>query len=224
MATRDHLLSRSAFRWIERGLIVVGLVLVGLWLKGNREAYAFQSAASRRLDLAVERHSPEATATPRLPTRGGTQSAELGGSLGRIEIPRLRISGMIAEGTSPGILARAVGHAASTPRPGSPGNVGLAGHRDTFFRGLGGIREHDLVRIVTPESTYTYRVEWAAIVGPHRLDVLDSTATPSLTLITCFPFHLVGPAPKRFVVRALSADAAVAIAPRPAASALRNKF
>jgi len=89
-----------------------------------------------------------------------------------------------------------------TALPGGPGNCGLAGHRETFFRGLGGVRENDVIRIVTRTRTYTYRVEWSAVVEPRRIDVLDSTATRSLTLVTCYPFNYVGHAPRRFIVRA----------------------
>jgi sortase A len=122
--------------------------------------------------------------------------------LGRIEIPRLRITGMIAEGTDTRTLKRAVGHVVRTSRPGEAGNVGLAAHRDGFFRGLGGVRKDDLIRIVTARGTYSYRVEWMEVVEPHRIDVLNATAEPSLTLITCYPFNWIGHAPKRFIVRA----------------------
>lgn len=122
--------------------------------------------------------------------------------LGRIEIPRLHISALVAEGADTKTLGRAVGHVPFTARPGSPGNCALAGHRDTFLRGLGDVRRSDVVLVVTADGTYTYQVEWSAVVEPRRVDVLDSTATRSLTLVTCYPFVYVGHAPQRFVVRA----------------------
>ena len=198
--------SRRVLRWVERGLLLAGILLVGLWLRDYRDAYAFQAVTSNRLEAALHGSARNDMPAAERATMDTTEGADSMIALGRIEIPRLRISAMIAEGTEPEALDRAVGHIASTPRPGGAGNVALAGHRDTFFRGLGGIREDDLIRIVTMESTYTYKVEWAEIVEPRRLDVLDSTATPSLTLVTCFPFHWMGPAPKRFVVRAVSVD------------------
>jgi len=145
--------------------------------------------------------------------------------LGRIEIPRLRIAAIVAEGTDDKTLARAIGHVTSTALPGSPGNCALAGHRDTFLRGLGDVRANDSIRIVTLERTYTYRVEWGVVVEPDRVDLLDSTATRSLTLVTCYPFNFVGRAPQRFVVRArqsgptaLATDGATAIDARRAHS------
>jgi len=124
------------------------------------------------------------------------------GVFGRIEIPRLGISALIAEGTQPAQLDRSVGHISTTAFPGRPGNCALAGHRDTFLRGLGDVRENDIIHIDTLQGTYTYEVEWGAVVEPRQVDVLDSTVAPSLTLVTCYPFAFVGPAPERFVVRA----------------------
>ncbi len=132
------------------------------------------------------------------------------GVLGRLDIPRLKISAIVAEGTDAKLLKRAVGHISGTALPGRPGNVGLAGHRDTFLRGLGEAREDDVIRFVTLRGTYSYRVEWGAVVEPGRVDVLDSTATPSMTLVTCYPFQAIGPAPQRFVVRARQVAPAVA--------------
>jgi sortase A len=122
--------------------------------------------------------------------------------VGRIEIPRLNLRAIIAEGIDARTLRRAVGHLPGTPRPGDAGNVVLAGHRDTFFRALKDVREDDIVRITTPRGRYEYVVEATAIVEPTRTDVLGATAEPSVTLVTCYPFYLVGDAPDRFVVRA----------------------
>ena len=203
-------------RGLERGLILVGILLLGTWFKGEWNALAYQRASSSRLDLALTRRPGPATAMPR--RTGHACTSEYAGSLGRIEIPRLHIAAMIAEGTNTGVLDRAVGHLASTPLPGAAGNVGIAGHRDTFFRGLGSIRVDDAIRIVTPESSYAYRVEWAKVVEPERLDVLDATASPSVTLITCFPFQQIGPAPQRFVVRAVRGGVPGEVVPQPASA------
>ena len=100
-------------------------------------------------------------------------------------------------------LRLAVGHIPGTALPGEVGNVGLAGHRDTFFRRLRDIEPDDLIRILTPDGTYAYRVERTDIVTPADVWVLDPTSEPTLTLITCYPFTFIGSAPERFVVRAV---------------------
>jgi len=174
------MMSRAWFRWLQGGLLVLGVLLLASWSRTESESRAFQSGESKKLEAAVESE----------------------GVLGRIEIPRLGIRAMVAEGTDENTLRHAVGHIPSTASPGSPGNCALAGHRDTFLRGLGGVRVNDVVRVVTLDSTYTYRVEWIRVVEPQRVDVLDTTAARSLTLVTCYPFAFVGHAPRRFIVRA----------------------
>lgn len=202
--------SRSALRWIERGLFIVGLVLLAVWFKNDRESRVFQSAASHRFEAALRETTFVGPPAPDSTRHARRPLALEKGVLGRLEIPRLKISAIVAEGTDTQLLKRAVGHIGTTALPGRPGNVALAGHRDTFLRGLGDVRENDIIRFVTLRGTYVYRVEWGAVVEPGRVDVLDSTATPSMTLVTCYPFEALGPAPERFVVRARQVAPAVA--------------
>ena len=122
--------------------------------------------------------------------------------IGRLEIPDLHLVAMVQEGADARTLHRAVGHIPGTALPGARGNVGLAGHRDTFFRPLRQIRVSDAIQLQTQNGTYRYRVEWTRIVGPRDVHVLSSTGGQSLTLVTCYPFYYVGSAPKRFIVRA----------------------
>jgi sortase A len=122
--------------------------------------------------------------------------------VGRIEIPRLRLKAVVAEGVSARTLRLAVGHVPGTALPGEDGNVVLAGHRDTFFRPLKDVEPGDAVTLTTPEGRFEYRVEAAEVVAPTRTDLLESTSAPTLTLVTCYPFYLVGSAPDRFIVRA----------------------
>jgi len=122
--------------------------------------------------------------------------------IGRLEVPRIGLSVMLAEGDSNAVLRRAVGHLSHTPLPGDTGNSVFAGHRDTFFRPLRNIRVGDVITIETINSSYDYRVEWFRVMPPDNVSVLAPSELNELTLITCFPFNFVGPAPDRFVVRA----------------------
>lgn len=122
--------------------------------------------------------------------------------LGRIEIPRVGVSAMVREGVDDATLDLAVGHIPGTPRPGEPGNVALAGHRDSFFEGLREIRLADEIRIETPRGPHRYVVESTEIVHPEDVRVIAPTKDDVLTLVTCYPFKYVGNAPKRFIVRA----------------------
>ena len=122
--------------------------------------------------------------------------------IGRIDIPRLDLSLIVAEGVDALTLRRAVGHIPGTGMPGQPGNIGLAGHRDTFFRPLQNIRRDDIVTLTTPAGEYRYRVVSTKIVKPADVGVLNPTGSEVLTLVTCYPFYFVGSAPSRFIVRA----------------------
>jgi sortase A len=119
-----------------------------------------------------------------------------------LEVPRLGLTVPVLEGTDELTLNRGVGHVEGTARPGEEGNVGIAGHRDGFFRVLKDVTAGDTIRLVTPGATLEYTVEDTRIVEPEDVQVLDPTSTPVLTLLTCYPFYYVGNAPKRFVVRA----------------------
>lgn len=122
--------------------------------------------------------------------------------MGLIEIPRLGIRAIVRDGDDDATLARAVGFLSGTARPGEGGNTALAGHRDTFFRALRRIEVDDRIRFIVPPHTYEYRVESFRVVEPNEVSVLESTGTEELTLITCYPFRFIGPAPDRFIVKA----------------------
>ncbi|MEZ5397404.1 MAG: class D sortase [Bryobacterales bacterium] len=125
-----------------------------------------------------------------------------GSALGRLRSPRIGLDVMIAEGVDDATLRRAAGHIPGTAGLDAAGNVGLAAHRDTFFRPLRGIKQGDELELETLEGRYRYRVDWMKVVEPNNISPLEPTSDASLTLITCFPFHYVGSAPRRFIVRA----------------------
>jgi sortase A len=138
--------------------------------------------------------SPEA-ARPR-PIAAGTW-------LARLEAPSVGLEATVIEGSTDDMLARAAGHIENTPLPGEPGNVGIAGHRDTTFRPVRNLRVGDPLRLTTASGVFDYRIEKTFIVNPEDLFVLDPTGVPSITLVTCYPFTFIGHAPKRYIVRAV---------------------
>ena len=119
-----------------------------------------------------------------------------------LRVPKIRLEVPILPGTDDFTLNRAVGHIDGTALPGTEGNSGIAGHRDGFFRGLKDIAAGDVMELETLRGKETYRVERIWVVAPEDVSVLDATPTRSLTLVTCYPFYHVGPAPQRFIVRA----------------------
>jgi sortase A len=109
---------------------------------------------------------------------------------------------MILEGIDQKTMQRGVGHIPGTALLDQPGNVALARHRDTFFRTLRKIRKNDEITVETLEEAYRYRVDFTQVVAPDETELLNGSGDTILTLVTCYPFSFVGPAPQRFVVRA----------------------
>jgi len=188
----------SLWRWLERILLIAGLVLLGYYGYVSIETRLYQAVENRELD-AILASAPRASAPRRLPP------PLPGSTVGRIEIPRLGVSTVIRAGVDARTLKLAVGHIPGTALPGESGNIGLAGHRDTFFRRLRDIDETDQIRLVTAAGTFTFQVTETFIVQPTDTWVLHPTDASTLTLITCYPFTYIGSAPQRFIVRASQA-------------------
>ncbi len=212
---------KSALRWIERILLAVAILCLGSWVYSWIDSAYYQYRENRILDESLSQQQaqeappaapssasetdslgtfqPRSAPPPQEPPRKPLAEGEL---VGRIEIPRLGISTIVLEGVDGKTLRRGVGHIPETASPGTPGNVGLAAHRDSFFRGLKDIRKNDIIRLKTLDGSYQYRVESTEIVTPDDTQVLADTGIPELTLVTCYPFYYVGSAPKRFIVHA----------------------
>jgi sortase A len=188
-------------RLAERLLLFVALSALGYYAGTVGGAAFYQDYESRQLDaiLRAEQTKP--------PHEWGPVAAQPGRVVGRIEIPSLGVSTIIKDGEDAATLRLAVGHIAGTAMPGGAGNVGLAGHRDTFFRRLRDVKAGDRIRLVTTDGVFTYVVDRTRVVEPDDVSVLDATPEPALTLVTCYPFTYIGPAPQRFIVHARLADA-----------------
>jgi sortase A len=119
-----------------------------------------------------------------------------------LRIPKIRLEAPLLEGTDDLTLNHAVGRIAGTARPGEVGNIGIAGHRDGFFRGLKDVSVGDAIELKTLQGTDNYIVDRVQIVKPNQVDVLRARSVPSLTLVTCYPFYFLGSAPRRYIVTA----------------------
>jgi len=124
-------------------------------------------------------------------------------TLAILRIPRLDLEVPVYDGTTDAVLDLAAGRIEYTALPGTTGNVGIAAHRDGFFRILKDIKEGDQLVLDTPLATEQYRVEWIRITTPDDVSVIDPTPGRTVTLVGCYPFYHNGPAPQRFIVRAV---------------------
>lgn len=131
-----------------------------------------------------------------------------GTMLGELEVPRLHVNTLILEGDDDKTLRHGAGHIPGTALPDSSlGNIGIAAHRDSYFRPLRHIQEKDVIVIHTLAGSYRYLVQSVRIVDPGDVGVLaGGTDGRVLTLVTCYPFNFIGSAPKRFVVQAAAID------------------
>jgi sortase A len=203
-------------RWSQYFFFVVGVlalsycavVLLDRWLFQAYQTWRFERSLKEAQTSARTIQQP--VSSP-LSTQAEADRARAvsfgidglaGSPLGRIEIGSVGLAAMIMEGVDRNTLRHAVGHIPGTPLPGQLGNVALAGHRDTFFRGLRNIHKDDEITLTTLRGSYRYRVDSTQVVEPQDTGVLDNSADDILTLVTCYPFYFVGPAPKRFIVRA----------------------
>ncbi|HXT51553.1 MAG TPA: class D sortase [Thermoanaerobaculia bacterium] len=178
-------------------------------LAGSTGAPATEGAA------VVPATSDRSREQPRVAARASNRAAAPRpalDALGRIVVPRLGLEVIVADGIDARTLRRAAGHIPGTSRLGSGGNVGIAGHRDSWFRPLKDVRAGDEVVVTTPSAISRYRVEWAEVVLPDDTSSLRPTSYPALTLVTCYPFHYVGTAPDRFIVRARLVESRAATA------------
>jgi sortase A len=189
--------AQKALRWAERFFFIVGCCALALCAAWYWQARVYQDIAFEELRQTTQEASSDAAPPPvvPLPPRPGQP-------IGEIEIRRLGIVAAVVEGVGSRHLRLAVGHVPGTALPGERGNIGIAGHRDTFFRSLRHIRAGDTIRLITPRGLYEYSVESTQVVAPSQTEALQSRSEPSVTLVTCYPFYYVGPAPRRFIVRA----------------------
>ena len=203
-------------RWARFFFLAAGVLALSYCAVVLSDRWAFQDYQTWRFERAFKNAQTSARSTqpPGAPPLSAQADADraraasfgidglAGSPLGRIEIRSIGLGAMIMEGVDGKTLRHAVGHIPGTPPPGYPGNVGLVAHRDTFFRGLRNVQKDDEITLTTLHGSYRYRVDSTQIVGPTDIKVLAATADDFLTLVTCYPFYFVGPAPQRFIVRA----------------------
>ena len=185
---------KRLLQWTQRILFAGGILMLGYCGFVLLDTFIFQKQETAALEQFVPARL--AASNPILPAIGPD------GLIGRIQVERLGVSVVVIEGTSNKTLRRAVGHIKGTALPGQPGNVGIAGHRDTFFRPLRNIQPDDIITLTTLGGAYRYRVVSTRVVSPDNVAVLDSNSNQILTLVTCYPFYFLGSAPERFIVRA----------------------
>ncbi|HYK41124.1 MAG TPA: class D sortase [Thermoanaerobaculia bacterium] len=200
-------------------LITAGLALCGvaarhyfLGWNAQREARAtFEASESAPVNHELENPGlalASSRGDPASPS-GIPAGYPYGEPVARLRIPAAGIDAIVFGGADQEILEKGPGHVPGTELPGRSTDVHncvITGHRDSHFRHLGWLRPGSEVDLQAAHATRRYKVVSREIVTPETVRVLAPTASPRLTLITCYPFNYVGPAPKRLVVVAEPAD------------------
>jgi sortase A len=212
-----------AIRKGERILLGIGLMLLVLWaiarfhgsIASHRAIARFQADSTANLgnDVATSQTPvPQSGAEfalwspKRVAAYRDSLLAKPDVALAILRIPKINLEVPVFNGTEDLTLNRGVGRIVGTAQMGQPGNLGIAGHRDGFFRGLKDVSADDVVDLVLPRRTDHYVITRIQIVNPDDVHVLDPTPTPTLTMVTCFPFYFVGSAPQRYIVTASLRD------------------
>ena len=207
-------------RSVERLCVIAGAAMLVWCALLVLDASWAQREARRSLEIALPVVRPPAarevtdTEAPSL----RVPVLARGAAIADLSIPRIHLSSVVLHGSDSQTLRRGPGHLEDTALPGESGNVVIAGHRDSFFRPLRNIEFGDDIFLDSPYGRFHYRVTSIRVVNPHDLSVLERTDTATLTLITCYPFWVLGNARDRFIVRAARIDetaAAMASLPAP---------
>jgi sortase A len=185
-------------KFIDRLLLIVGIACLGTYIVFTVQAKIYQHQLDESFEYMVRHPEPKSKS----PVVKAEPVFDEGDMVGRLEIPRLDVSVMVLEGIASRTLRLGAGHIPGTAFPGSGGNTGIAAHRDSFFRALSNIQQNDRIRFEMLGKTVEYRVVSTSIVKPDDVSVLDPGKDETLTLVTCYPFYYIGPAPKRFIVKA----------------------
>lgn len=211
-------------RWMfktERLLIVVAVILLSFYVLArihrsvlSRAAIqTFQSeqkpeikASARIKDLVAAAPDFRLWSPLRIKEYNESLTTYVAPAIGILRIPKVDIEVPILEGTDDLTLNRGVGLIAGTARPGENGNIGIAGHRDGFFRGLKDVSDGDKIELITRAGTKTYVIDRIVIVKRADVSVLAPRERSSITLVTCYPFYFVGSAPERYIVQASLVD------------------
>ena len=201
-SSRPYKYMRNASLWIERTAWVVGITLVSsyggmrLWAEESRsQAVAeFRAASAEPVDQSL--WSQKRVAAYVEAQRAGDAPQAL------LRIPKLTLEVPVYGDTSDLNLDRGAGHIPGTAAFAEAGNVGIAAHRDGFFRKLKDVELGMDIFVERAGKSLRYQIIEISIVTPKEGEVLAPTEKPSVTLVTCYPFYFVGSAPKRFIVRA----------------------
>jgi len=222
VADRDarQLVVKRTVGIVSRFLVVTGVLLIGVYALARVHTLVMSRVALRQFARA-EQAAPVPSNAPgapqgvkrevdfslwsmkRITAYEDSLTKQFAPPLAVLDIPKIGLEVPVLDGTDDLTLNRGVGRIVGTARPGQGGNVGIAGHRDGFFRCLKDVVVGDAIELKTPKGREVYKVDQIRIVKPTDVEVLENRGVATLTLVTCYPFYFIGNAPQRYIVQAL---------------------
>jgi sortase A len=204
--------------WTQRLFFILGLLLIGIYVAARLHREISSRAELRRFEDSRTETALEKTEAllpgpgfkvdfslwdeKRIKQYENSLAQHFDPPLGVLRILKVHLVAPVLEGTDDLTLNRGVGHIMGTGRPGEDGNIGIAGHRDGFFRVLKDVRPGDTIELLTRQGTDKYVIDQIVLVRPDDVSVLQPRSSRSLTLVTCYPFYFIGSAPQRYIVKA----------------------
>jgi sortase A len=182
----------------------VGLLLVGFFVSqlALGEAERIADVAAFEKAYPVEAPDQSLWSESRIKAYAASKDEQPARVAAVLSMPGIGLKVPVYESVSDFNLNRGVGLIEGTAAPDEVGNVGIAGHRDGYFRVLKDVKIGDRLIMQTPQGLRRYQVTETLIVDPGDVEVLDPTEDHVVTLVTCYPFYFVGSAPRRFIVKA----------------------
>ena len=190
-----------ALRWTEVGAYILGALLCSLFALAQADSALGSTNAIAEFDASVAPPDQSQWAAGRVRDYQAAQQLTTK-AVAVLTIPSLKLEVPVFDSDDEVSLNRGAGLVAGMGNPDTGGNVGIAGHRDGFFRALKDIKVGDEIAIRTRLKVHRYRVTTIDIVDKFDKRLLADTELPGVTLVTCYPFYFVGNAPQRYIVSA----------------------
>ena len=210
---------KKPLRLLESGFLTMGVILLVAYVlirgwgeyQGSSDIRAFEQAMASESTTAEQSagsHAGNITepdyalwSSKRISDYHEGNAQRSDAPLAILSIDKLNLKVPVYNGTDEISLNRGAGRIKGTARIDVPGNLGIAAHRDGFFRVLKDVELGDSIDVLTYQGNKEFVVSSITIVDPTDVSVLAPTDESTITLVTCYPFYFVGHAPKRYIVK-----------------------
>lgn len=186
--------------WVR---VTVGLVLVwgALGVAGYRLGWQLHSSHGQDTLLRSARAADRNTGSSC--TQQGTPASD-GQLAGVLTLPKLGVTAPVEQGTDDAELNVAVGHADSTPFPGTAGTAVLLAHDVSYFAHIDQLQPGDVIDYQVGCVVHVFNVVGHTVVQAGA--PVPQQSGNGLVLDTCWPTNALWYTPDRYLVEAQEAS------------------